>query len=179
MNSRTSAVSWKLALGALLIALGACTGSQSPAPPVDGSAPGASNAYEAPSQPAAQQPAAALKLLRSSPEKGNVGTPFTITGESLPAGREVEFYWATWDGSYVMQQTAETVEFHDRKFDATRVPFGRGMVSADGRLSASFAAPGDLGDFDIRCSARCSEGWLSHRPDTILPPRTWHPITQR
>ncbi|MBI2888287.1 MAG: hypothetical protein HYY02_13925 [Chloroflexi bacterium] len=75
-----------------------------------------------------------------------MGTQFTIAGEGLPAGREVEFVWVTWDGSYVMKPTAETVQFFDRKYEPKRVPFGRASADAQGRVSATFTAPEDYGE---------------------------------
>ena len=150
-NVWTRRVKGKAAIAVLvLVALAACTASKSPAGSSAGDAAaapaGGPYAYETPAQSASQQSSAALKLLKTTPEKGNVGTAFTVTGESLPAGREVELVWATWDGSYVMKPTAETVEFYERLYEPKRVPFGRATINPDGRLSATFAAPDDYGE---------------------------------
>src|ERR1043166_6557469 len=41
-----------------------------------------------------------FRQLRTAPEAGPVGTSFTLHGEGLPPGQEVELQWATWQGSY-------------------------------------------------------------------------------
>ena len=105
-------------------------------------APGAA----APASGAPSAPTPPLKLLKTSPEKGNVGTQFTITGEGLPPGREAEIFWGTVDGSYVVKPTAETVQFFERKFEPKRAPFGKGAIDAQGRLFATFVAPEDYGE---------------------------------
>ncbi|MEK7215642.1 MAG: hypothetical protein AAB289_08620, partial [Chloroflexota bacterium] len=156
MTSRSSitqrATRAGLSLAAAAVVLGiltACTAA-TPTPPAAPQAAGPEAAAPPPaanpSAGAAGAPAPALKLLKTSPEKGTVGTPFSISGEGLPPGRELEFVWATWDGSYVMKPTVETVQFFERKFDPKRLPFGRATADAQGRISATFTAPEDYGE---------------------------------
>ena len=38
-----------------------------------------------------------INLLKVEPVKGHVGDSFTISGEGLPAGKTVEFFWSTVD----------------------------------------------------------------------------------
>src|SRR5574341_2123592 len=66
-----------------------------------------------------------LKVLKVNPEKGFISTAFTISGEGLPAGKTIEFEWATMEGSYVTKTSAETVEFYERQYVEKRVSLGR------------------------------------------------------
>ena len=155
---------FNLALSGLIVLAAACTpgvSSASPAPPRSApvSAPAAAKQMEplrapeavaavAPRQPApAAAPAATtpLKLLQVNPVKGSVGQPFSISAEGLPAGKEVQFFWGTAAGSYIMEPSQETIEFYDVKFTQKRVPLGRAVTDAQGKLTTSFAAPDGYG----------------------------------
>ena len=57
---------------------------------------------------------AATRLLRVEPVKGYVGDSFTISGEGLPAGKRVEFFWATVEAAYVTKVMEDNVEYHER-----------------------------------------------------------------
>lgn len=92
------------------------------------------------------QPAADLKLFKVEPVKGYIGASFTISGEGLPPNKPIEFMWKTVDGSFAMQASAETIEFYERKFVEKRVPLGKAMVDAQGRVSATLTAPEDFGE---------------------------------
>ncbi len=87
-----------------------------------------------------------LKLLKLSPEKGPMGTSFSITGAGLPANKDVEFVWMTVDGSYVTKISAENVEFQDRNFVEAKVSMGHATTDAQGQVSQSFIAPEDYGE---------------------------------
>jgi len=103
-----------------------------------------------PAAPASVPAPAGYKLLKTSPEKGIVGTPFTITGEGLPPGKSLQFVWVTWDGSYVTKTLPETVQYFDREFAEKRVILtpisGPTSTDAAGRLTAGFVAPEDYGE---------------------------------
>ena len=150
LSSRATHAGPGLAAAALAACLLAACTATAPAPPApqQPAAPAAAAPPPAagPSVGAAGTSAPALKLLKTSPERGNVGTQFSISGEGLPAGREMEFVWATWDGSYVMKTTAETVQFFERKFEPKRAPLGRAAADAQGRIAATFTAPEDYGE---------------------------------
>ncbi|MBM2826179.1 MAG: hypothetical protein HW403_243 [Dehalococcoidia bacterium] len=113
-----------------------------------GVAPGGAPAPAPATSPSggAPAPAAALKLLKTSPDKGYVGDSFTMTGEGLPSGKEVEFAWVTVDGGYTTVVGPENVEFHEKTFEPKRVSLGRFPINAEGRLSASLKAPDDYGE---------------------------------
>src|SRR2546429_9506896 len=89
---------------------------------------------------------AATRLLRVEPVKGYVGDSFTISGEGLPAGKRVEFFWATVEAAYVTKVMEDNVEYHERKYTEKRVHLGGAPVNAHGRISAAFTAPEDFGE---------------------------------
>ncbi|MEK7872839.1 MAG: hypothetical protein AAB502_03145, partial [Chloroflexota bacterium] len=88
---------------------------------------------------------APLKLLQVNPVKGSVGQPFSISAEGLPAGKEVQFFWATASARYDMEPSQETIEFYEAKWTEKRVPLGRAVADAQGKLSANLAAPDGYG----------------------------------
>jgi hypothetical protein len=84
--------------------------------------------------------------LRTAPESGPVGTAFTLHGEGLSPGQEVELQWATWQGSYAMKPSAETVAYESRQFTDQRQVLGRVHADAQGVISGSYVAPEDFGE---------------------------------
>jgi hypothetical protein len=89
---------------------------------------------------------APVKLLKVEPVKGYVGDSFTISGEGMPAGQKIEFFWSTVDAEYVTKVLIDNVEYHERKYDEKRVAFGSAVVDAQGKIKAKFAAPEDFGE---------------------------------
>ncbi|MCL5998403.1 MAG: hypothetical protein M1546_20470 [Chloroflexi bacterium] len=87
-----------------------------------------------------------LKLLKVQPETGRAGDSFTITGEGLPPGKEVEFTWATVDGNYITQVSAENVEFREKKYTEKQISLGRATVDAQGRVAHTSTVPEDYGE---------------------------------
>ena len=75
-----------------------------------------------------------------------MGTPFTLYGEGLSPGQEVELQWATWQGSYAMKPSAETVTYESRQFTAQRQGLGWVRTDARGAISGSYVAPEDFGE---------------------------------
>src|SRR5262245_51019654 len=65
-----------------------------------------------------------FRQLRTAPEAGPVGTSFTLHGDGLSPGQEVELQWATWQGSYATKASAETVAYESRQFTAQRQVLG-------------------------------------------------------
>ncbi len=87
-----------------------------------------------------------LRTLQITPDRGEVGTTFTVSADGLPAGRTVEWHWQTWDGSYSTNPTSETVEYRRRAFVERRDVLGRSTVDDEGRTTATFVAPEDFGE---------------------------------
>src|SRR5215207_9726267 len=86
-----------------------------PAPPATSAGESASRDFGAPATSNPAEPAPRLAVITTSPERGTIGTPFTIQAEGLPPGRDVELQWATWSGRYATKASAETVEYLERQ----------------------------------------------------------------
>lgn len=144
MKPRLSSPRWvALALVLLTVLVASCVattvpGTVPPRPPAASPTDAESSASTATPIP--------LKLLRTSPEIGPVGTTFTLSGEDLAPGQEVEFQWVTWDGAYVTEVSAENVRFYERTFAEKRVPLGHAVVDGQGRVTATFTVPEDYGE---------------------------------
>lgn len=156
----------RFALALTLLALLAACGSASQPPASSQSAPAGPVAaqQQQPQQPSSSnkdvpaigggpnavatpaKPQADVKLLKVSPDKGNIGDSFTISGEGLPAGKTLEFMWVTAQGKYSMVATAENVEFHAKKFDDKRISLGKAAVDASGKVNATLKVPEDYGE---------------------------------
>ena len=89
---------------------------------------------------------APVKLLKVEPVKGFVGDSFTVSGDGLIPGKNIDFFWTTVDAAYVTKVLADNVEYHERKYDEKRVRLGSAAVDTNGRLSVSFVAPEDFGE---------------------------------
>ncbi len=135
-----------LSMAALVLVLVACT------PALAAAGSGAAQRTD-PSQrvvavsetltPAATE--APLKPLKIEPESGIVGTPFTITADGIPAGKQVEFVWATWQGSYDTKPTTDNVEFYDRTYVEKSESLGSATADSVGRATLQLTAPEDYG----------------------------------
>ena len=60
---------------------------------------------------------APLKLLKVEPVKGYVGDTFTVTGDGLTPGKNVEFLWATASAAYLTKVLVDNLEYHERKYE--------------------------------------------------------------
>ncbi|MDO8532240.1 MAG: hypothetical protein Q7T26_08755 [Dehalococcoidia bacterium] len=75
-----------------------------------------------------------------------MGTAITMTAEGLTPGQDVEFQWATANGSFAIKTDAGAVKYEQRVFKPRRIPLGRATVDAQGKATATFAAPDDFGE---------------------------------
>jgi hypothetical protein len=89
---------------------------------------------------------ASLKLLKVEPVKGYVGDTFTVTGDGLEPGKNVEFFWATASAAYLTAVLVDNLEYHERKYEETRVRLGSAKSDDRGRVNAVFTAPEDFGE---------------------------------
>jgi hypothetical protein len=89
---------------------------------------------------------APIKLLKVEPVKGYTGDSVTISGEGLPAGKTVEFFWSTVDAKYLTKVLADNVEYHERGYDEKRVPLSSAIVDGQGRVNVKLTAPEDFGE---------------------------------
>ncbi|MBI5947528.1 MAG: hypothetical protein HY875_05280 [Chloroflexi bacterium] len=138
-------------LAAAATLFSACGGDSDGAGTPTTSATGVTSPTAASGSPAASvttaaTPAADLKLLKVSPDNGAIGTAFTITGEGLPAGKEMEFFWATAEGSWKLTTGPENIQFNNKVFAPKRLSLGKATVGADGKVTAPVVAPSDYGE---------------------------------
>jgi hypothetical protein len=156
----------RVALVACALSLMACTPAErKPAQPVPAAVPevqrpatlqeGAGTPQHVMQLPVLQPVAAPPKVspaertfrnLRTSPEKGVIGTPFTLSGDGFRPGQEVELQWATWDGSYATKPSAETVAYESRKLVEQRLLLGRVKADVQGVIHGSYVSPEDFGE---------------------------------
>jgi len=89
---------------------------------------------------------APIKLLKVEPVKGYIGDSFTVTGEGLPLGKKVEFFWSTVDARYMTKVLVDNVEYHERNYEEKRVLLSSATVDGQGRVNVKSTAPEDFGE---------------------------------
>jgi hypothetical protein len=102
-------------------------------------------AAAAPGAFAQAQPTSRPGVLAIAPEKGPVGTVFSVSGDAGAANTSVDIQWTTWDGSYATVTTPQTVAYKQRTFTDKRVSLGQVTTDAEGRFRGSFTVPEDFG----------------------------------
>jgi hypothetical protein len=86
--------------------------------------------------------AASIQKLELKYDKAIVGANVRVAAEGLPAGETVELKWSTVTGGWVIQ---DYYYFRGRKYSETNLSLGKFIVSANGRLDATFTIPEDYG----------------------------------
>ena len=128
----------------------AAAGSTSTGSAVAPSAAPAVTTGTAQAKPAAPVPSGPpqqnLRLIKSAPDNGPGGMPFTVTADGLPPGKTASLIWATVDGKYDTTASPENVTFNKRVFTDKRLALGTAPIGTDGTLQASFKAPEDFGE---------------------------------
>jgi hypothetical protein len=104
-----------LAAALLFAAPGGATPGAVPAPSIPGVAP-----LPGPVAPATT-PASTMGLLKVSPDQGNAGTPVTISGQGLPADKDVAIHWATANATWQLDARADSVDYLGRNTDKLNV----------------------------------------------------------
>ena len=87
-----------------------------------------------------------LLLLKSTPDTGNVGTKFTLSGGGLPENKSVDIVWGTSRGAFMLDVQPVNVAYEGRKFEPISVVLGRAKTDASGGLSVDLTAPEDYGE---------------------------------
>lgn len=127
-----------------------------------------------PAPPKASTTERTFRHLRTSPEKGTIGTPFTLSGEGFRPGQEVELQWATWDGSYATKPSAETVAYESRKLVDQRLLLGRVKADVHGVITGSYVSPEDFGElheiYAITDGAEVARGGFRILMDASIDP---------
>ncbi len=127
-----------LLAGGLLALLTACSGGGSDV----GAKASETTGNASPAAPAA----AVLKPLKAEPEKGPVGTAFTVKGEGLAAGADVELAWASSEGSYVTDVVSGSIDFEKTVYTQKKLSIGKAKTDAEGRFTAAVTVPESYGE---------------------------------
>ncbi len=128
--------------GALLLSSTALADPHPVTPPDLPGVAGLPGPIAAPSSPAPS----GLKLLKVEPASGPIGTKFSVSGEGLPANKEVDIVWATSTVRYVLNPMPDNVEYYGRKTDKVNVVLAKAKTDAAGKLTVALTAPEDYGD---------------------------------
>jgi hypothetical protein len=94
----------------------------------------------------AQARAVSLQPLTLNPSDGVAGTVVSYQAGNLTPGQTLALQWQTWDGSYDLTPSAETVQYNKREFTQREEALGSVTVAADGTASGQFTVPEDFGE---------------------------------
>jgi hypothetical protein len=95
---------------------------------------------------AAQSKAAPnMTILKAKPDIGVPGTPYTLSGAGLPAGKDVSIVWNTANVTWVVDARPDSVDYLGRKSDKVAVVIARTKTDAGGTFSLKLKAPKDFG----------------------------------
>lgn len=91
------------------------------------------------------KPAAEMKLLKTTPDIALAGTPITISGTSLPAGKDVVLTWGTANVDWVLDARVDSVDYLGRKATKFAVQLATTRTNGSGAFSVQLKAPQDFG----------------------------------
>lgn len=91
------------------------------------------------------KPAAEMKLLKTTPDIALAGTPITISGTGLPAGKDIVLTWGTANVDWVLDPRADSVDYLGRKATKLTVQLATARTDTTGAFSVKLKAPEDFG----------------------------------
>src|SRR4029453_15495082 len=91
------------------------------------------------------KPAPNMTILKAKPDIGVPGTPYTLSGAGLPAGKDVSIVWNTANVTWVVDPRPDSVDYLGRKSDKVAVVIARKKTEAGGAFSLKLKAPRDFG----------------------------------
>jgi hypothetical protein len=94
---------------------------------------------------APSKPAPNMTVLKTKPDIGVPGVPYTISGTGLPAGKDVSIVWNTASVTWVVDPRPDSVDYLGRKADKIAVVIGKTRTDATGSFSVKLKAPRDFG----------------------------------
>ena len=168
MNTKLSIVVAALAGALLLPALATATPTNLVAPAIPGAA-----ALPGPIAPAAQ-PSATMGVLQTKPDTGVPGTPFTLSGSGLPAGKPVAITWSSANVTWTVDPRPDSVDYLGRTTTKLNVVLAQTTTDSTGSFSLNMVAPKDWGGLhDIYAVVGDMQvahgGFLVARQATISP----------
>ncbi len=122
----------------------------------------------------ASVPAAKMGVLKTTPDVAVAGTPFTISGTGLPAGKDVTLVWSTANVTWVVDARPDSVDYLGRQATKLQVVIGSATTDASGSFTKKLVAPKDFGGIhDIYAVVDgvqvAKGGFLIARSATISP----------
>jgi hypothetical protein len=158
-------------IGALLLSsIAEATPGPLPIPSIQGVA-----ALPGPIAPAST-PAASMGTLKTAPDIGLPNTGFTLSGASLPAGKQVTVVWNTANVTWMVDARPDSVDYLGRKADKINVVLAQATTDAKGAFSVMLKVPPDFGGIhDIYAVVDgvqvAKGGFLIARSATMTPRR--------
>jgi len=86
-----------------------------------------------------------MTVLKTKPDIGVPGTPYTLSGSGLPAGKDVSIVWNTASVTWVVDPRPDSVDYLGRKADKVAVVLATARTDATGSFSLNLKAPKDFG----------------------------------
>ena len=86
-----------------------------------------------------------MQVLKAKPDIAQPGTPVTISGSGLPAGKDVVLTWGTSNVDWVLDARADSVDYLGRKATKLTVRLAQARTDAAGSFSVQLKAPADFG----------------------------------
>jgi hypothetical protein len=86
-----------------------------------------------------------MTVLKTTPDIGVPGTPYTLSGTGLPAGKVVSIVWNTANVTWVVDPRPDSVDYLGRKADKVAVVIATSKTDASGAFSLRLKAPRDFG----------------------------------
>jgi hypothetical protein len=86
-----------------------------------------------------------MGVLRTKPDVGLPGTPYTLSGSGLPADKDVSIVWNTANVTWVVDARPDSVDYLGRKADKFGVVLTSTKTDSSGAFSVNLVAPRDFG----------------------------------
>jgi hypothetical protein len=124
----------------------------------------------------ASKPAQNMGILKTKPDVGHAGRSYTLSGNGLPAAKDVSIVWNTSKVTWVVDPRPDSVDYLGRKADKVAVVIGTAKTDASGAFSVKLKAPKDFGGIhDIYAVVDgvqvAKGGFLITRSATMTPKR--------
>jgi hypothetical protein len=131
-------------VGVIAVALFPSAAAATPAPVPAPVIPGAAG-LPGPLAPTAKA-ADTMGLLRAKPDTGAPGTPFTLSGSGLAAGKDVSIVWMTSNVNWILDARPDSVDYIGQaETKGIGVVLARTTTDAKGAFSIALKAPRDFG----------------------------------
>jgi hypothetical protein len=120
--------------------------------------------------------AANMQALTTKPDVAVAGTKFTISGQGLPANKDVTLTWGTANVTWTVDARPDSVDYLGRAATKLNVVLGSAHTDSSGSFTAKLVAPRDFGGIhDVYAVVDGKQvakgGFLVARSATLSPTR--------